>query len=454
MSTPTTNSVPRTFINTALLGVGRYVGHGEKWGGGLGTGVTLTFSFPNLGYWSTSPAYGDGTKEYQSMYAMNSYEQAAAKSAMAVWSHFANINFVQTSDTQTNVGDIRFALSTKLPTGTAAWAYYPSTNPAGGDVWFNTKYFNLGRNAINAGDYDYLTILHELGHALGLKHTFSTPNAAPLSVDNYFYSIMAYTASPWSAHQKNYASFYPTTPMYYDLVAIEALYGQRSYNTGNNAYVFYDGVKYWQAINDTGGSDYIQYVGAENVTINLNPGTFSTLSEAIQFQKAGGGYVYSKATVTIGPNVWIESAVGGNGNDTLIGNNYGNGLYGQNGNDLLIGNFGNDYLSTGIGYDTVRFSTAPNSVTNHDTVSDYNPAYDTIQLENAVFTKIGNGTPFINPAFFRNAAHALDSNDYIVYNQATGNLFYDDNGYLAGHEILIATFTNKPVLNYLEFQII
>ncbi len=63
---------------------------------------------------SKDPGYGTGTREFSSMYAMNSYEQSAAKTAMAVWSTFANINFVQTSDTQTNVGDIRFALSTEV----------------------------------------------------------------------------------------------------------------------------------------------------------------------------------------------------------------------------------------------------------------------------------------------------------------------------------------------------
>ena len=72
--------------------------------------------------------------------------------------------------------------------------------------------------------------------------------------------------------------------MYNDLLAIEGMYGRRAYNTGNNIYTFNDGVKYWQTIHDTGGTDRIVYVGAENVTINLNPGAFSTLSEAIEFR--------------------------------------------------------------------------------------------------------------------------------------------------------------------------
>ena len=129
------------------------------------------------------------------------------------------------------------------------------------------------------------------------------------------------------------------------------MYGQRAYATGNNNYVFNDGVRYWQAINDTGGNDTITYNGAENAVINLNPGTFSSLSEAIQFQRPDHSFVTSKATVTIGPHVVIENARGGNGNDTLTGNAANNNLNGSNGNDVLGGGAGNDYLNGGTGND-------------------------------------------------------------------------------------------------------
>ena len=134
--------------------------------------------------------------------------------------------------------------------------------------------------------------------------------------------------------------------MYYDLLAIQGMYGQRAYAAGNNSYVFNDGTRYWQAINDTGGTDTITYNGAESASINLNPGTFSALSERINFN--GGS---SKATVTIGPKVVIENAVGGNGNDALTGNGVGNHLNGRNGNDSLFGGGGNDYMIGGSGND-------------------------------------------------------------------------------------------------------
>src|SRR5437868_15390715 len=105
--------------------------------------------------------------------------------------------------------------------------------------------------------------------------------------------------------------------MYFDLVAIEAMYGVHAYNTGNNTYTFHDGQKYWQAIQDTTGRDAISYTGSQNSTINLNPGTFSQLSDPIQFQRPDGTYTYSRATVTIGPNVAIENLYSGSGSDLL-----------------------------------------------------------------------------------------------------------------------------------------
>src|SRR5262249_14200380 len=157
------------------------------------------------------------------------------------------------------VGELRFAFSHNLDSFEAAHAYYPSSYAAAGDVWFNPDYFNVGHNGIALGSYDFFTILHEVGHALGLKHSFQAPNAIPASLDSFFYSIMSYTASPWSADQDNYASFYPTTPMYYDLLAIQTLYGRALTATGNNIYTFIDGHKYWQTINDGGGVDKIVY---------------------------------------------------------------------------------------------------------------------------------------------------------------------------------------------------
>ena len=44
-----------------------------------------------------------------------------------------------------------------------------------------------------------------------------------------------------------------------------------------------------------------------------------------------------------------------------------------------------------------------------------------------------------------------DANDYVVYNKATGNLFYDFNGNGAGGATLLATLTGKPTLTASDF---
>jgi serralysin len=288
----------------------------------------------------------------------------------------------------------------------------------------------------------------------------------PAAQDNYLYSIMSYTASPWSGEGDNWASFYPTTPMYYDLVAIEALYGRNAHNTGNDTYTFNDGVKYWQAIQDTGGIDTIVYNGAENATINLNPGTFSALSEPIQFRNSSGGYTSTKSTVTIGPGVVIENAHGGNGNDTLTGNSVGNNLNGGAGNDVLFGGAGNDVLIGGPGSDTLNggagndifvFDSAP-SASNKDTIVDFGSTSgndDTIWLASAMFTKLGAGAAHaLSDAFFRVGGVAHDANDYVVYDQTTGALSYDPNGSADGGAIQIAALANKPVLTASDFLIV
>ncbi len=345
MASPTKNAVGSTDgLDPAFAGIGKYLIGGSKWGGGYGQGVTLTYSFPS-GTAYSDPRYGGN--EWGQWLPLYPEERVAVRDVLAIWSSFANIRFVPVADNSTTVGELRFTYTKNIDSGSAAHAYYPGNYTAAGDVWFSWVNFNVDGGSVPRGTDDYHTILHEVGHALGLKHPFEDGNIMPRDKDNYFYTVMSYTASPWSEARDGWASFYPTTPMYYDLMAIQALYGRAAYNTGNNTYTFYDNRYYWQAINDTGGIDTIVYSGAESTKINLNPGAFSSLSEAISFRNGST----SRDTVTIGPGVVIENATGGSGNDTLTGNGVSNVLNGGAGADKLYGGAGNDTLVGGAGAD-------------------------------------------------------------------------------------------------------
>jgi Ca2+-binding RTX toxin-like protein len=149
-----------------------------------------------------------------------------------------------------------------------------------------------------------------------------------------------------------------------------------------------------------------------------------------------------------------DAVIGGIGNDTLQGLAGNDNLNGGANNDTLFGGIGNDYLTGGSNNDIFVFNTALSASANRDTVTDFNHVADTFKLENAVFTRLGAGVHALNPAFFRPGTHALDANDYVVYNQATGLLSYDNDGSGAHAAIVFAFLANKPVLAANDFLVI
>ncbi|KFI21011.1 hypothetical protein HW44_18265, partial [Nitrosococcus oceani] len=86
-----------------------------------------------------------------------------------------------------------------------------------------------------------------------------------------------------------------------------------------------------------------------------------------------------------------------------------NQLNGSDGNDILNGGLGTNTLTGGVGNDIFRFTT-----TGHvDTITDFNVANDTIELENSVFTAL-NTLGVLPPDQFRIGAQAADANDFII----------------------------------------
>lgn len=90
---------------------------------------------------------------------------------------------------------------------------------------------------------------------------------------------------------------------------------------------------------DTGGLDVLDASAtSRGVRIDLAPGAFSTIAGA---------------TVRIAPDTLLETAIGGAGDDVLIGNEAGNTLWGGTGRDRLFGRGGDDLLRPGPGNDRI-----------------------------------------------------------------------------------------------------
>ncbi|UTS81397.1 M10 family metallopeptidase C-terminal domain-containing protein [Phaeobacter piscinae] len=103
-------------------------------------------------------------------------------------------------------------------------------------------------------------------------------------------------------------------------------------------------------------------------------------------------------------------------------------LRGGRGNDLLDGGLMADTLIGGKGDDFFRFSTELGA-DNIDEIRDFDTASDTILLDSAIFTEVGEAGVLDFNAFHSSASGtALDGADRIVYNSDSGALSYDADG--------------------------
>ncbi len=418
----------------------------EQLGGGLGVtpdawaGVDISYSIPSI----TPGNIGANTfdKEVDAFVAPSAARIAAASLAFEMWDDLIAVNLNPSNDFNAQM-TLSFTNATyKDKDGneyTRTFAYTPTNGQQGivngsnvdliqgGRSWFSNKWIqNLDANLQTAdggvafGYRGFKTLMHEVGHMLGLKHPGKyNANAdddityidnAEFRQDTLRYTMMSYfrededrSFSNWGERRYTTSSgklevdkdgqpFYrpneSSTPMLMDILAIQTRYGaDPTTRTGDDTYGFGSAIPgrpmYNFAVNpnpvlaiyDAGGTDTLNASGYSAAQlINLNPGTFSNI----------GGLTNN---IAIAFNTLIENAVGGSGRDTIIGNEIANVLDGGAGFDILTGGAGDDQylLYTTATNPTISpvITVTPNSLVYDHIVEAENGGKDTVFIQAA-----------------------------------------------------------------------
>ncbi|WP_430396846.1 phage head spike fiber domain-containing protein [Ferrovibrio sp.] len=387
--------------------------------GNVGTGATITYAFMDYLpqrystldslYAATYPdefypglvtsVLGDGLTSFSTA------QRNAVAAIFALYAEVANVTFVQQSFNTNSKKNIEFVNNNQY--GSAGYAFYPNESDlgvnVGGDVFIDNGYAAPNTQGTALQKYSYLVLMHEIGHALGLKHPGNyngslgggEPPYLPSYMDSNQYTVMSYYDHPSYAYTwLNYET--PLTPMLLDVAALQLIYGANTTTrSGNTVYDLanwfaYDSIR---TIWDAGGVDSFDLTGlSTDATINLNPGTFSTIN------------TLGQNNIAIAYGATIENAIGGSGNDLIIASALANVLNGGAGSDTV------SYSASNAGVQ-VNLSTGTNS--------GGNAAGDTfVSIENVT------GSAFNDVITGSNNA----SLSHVFYGEDGDDIFYATNG--------------------------
>ena len=303
-------------------------------------------------------ANGDGVNDWTQNGAAD-----AMRHAFDLWANVSGLTFTEVSTAAAaNMVERTYSEPAEDGSITLGSHFFPGQNDDGLENGRqNYGLYNVdpaarwNASSLQQGGSAFVTILHEIGHGLGLEHphdgllflgvTESQGDSGFFGLNQGLYTTMTYNDG-WFDRGIGQQG----TPMALDIAAIQAIYGANtSFATGNDTYALGDDA-FFSSIWDAGGRDAIRYDGAGDARIFLDEAT-------IDDTPTGGGLVsYVEGQVggfTVAEGAVIEDASGGSGDDLVVGNAQANAIDGNAGADILVGLGGGDVINGGAGADII-----------------------------------------------------------------------------------------------------
>lgn len=229
------------------------------------------------------------------------------------------------------------------------------------------------------------TLMHELGHSLGLSHPHSAYNASTgiptitadyaatkdlgfsqlgfrtnTATDMYkeYFTIMSYDDQHSLLPGSNVV-YQAYTPMILDVIALQQAYGEGSGTSGSGNDTITPGIAGYRTYFDTGGIDTVDlsdYTNGAYFNMGVNiTGAAHLVGVSMSTSDAQNMITSGKDP---GNLRWFygeyENAAGSAAADQITGNSLDNVIEGKDGNDTLSGGGGNDSLDGGGGNDILN----------------------------------------------------------------------------------------------------
>lgn len=315
--------------HTALLS-GTSVSHA------LGTAAFYSFSFPD-----TLPSHYRGTYSdaaNATFRTLSASERAAARDAIAAYAAVSGLTFFEV---QGGRGDILFSafdLSVLDLTGTgtvfAGFATYPQSFSDSGFIGSDFS-SDIYLGYASAGNTQLL--LHEIGHAVGLKHPFEGGVRLASDLDSYANTIMSYNSAGAAGNA--------LAPL--DIAALQTLYGGNA-NDGTAAAAWnWDAAAEILTQSGTAANETLSGIGvADRISGGAGNDTLSGRGGDDVLDGGDGDDVINGGTGsdTLIGGAGDDKLLGAAGNDRIDGGSGADLAYGEDGDDVLDGRDGNDTL--------------------------------------------------------------------------------------------------------------